>query len=239
MTPYHEHNAERARPALMERLKNGEIVALVSDAGMPLISDPGYRLVRAAIDQDIPVTAIPGASAPLTAMVLSGLPTDRFLQAGFLPPRQGARQKALAPLAGIDASLVFLESPRRLAAALRNMAETLGNRPAAVGRELTKLHEEVRRGTLEELAAHYAEAGPPKGEAVVVVGPPASAGAGEMEEADLDVPLREALVSMSVRDAARFVAATTGISRGTVYARALALTSGDTSGEPDGAPDEK
>ena len=223
MTPYHDHNAERARPALIERLKNGDIVALVSDAGTPLISDPGYRLVTASIAEGIPVTAVPGPSAPIAAMVLSGLPTDRFFYAGFLPARSAARQRALAAVAEIDASLVFLESPRRLAAALDDMARLLGNRAAAVGRELTKLHEEVRRGALEELALHYQNAGPPKGEAVIVVGPPARAGAGKADAASLDAALRHAMAGMSVRDAARHVAAATGASRGTVYARALAL----------------
>ena len=235
MTPYHEHNAERARPALIERLKNGDIVALVSDAGTPLISDPGYRLVTASIAEGIPVTAVPGPSAPIAAMVLSGLPTDRFFYAGFLPARSAARQRALAAVAEIDASLVFLESPRRLAAALDDMARLLGNRAAAVGRELTKLHEEVRRGALEELALHYQNAGPPKGEAVIVVGPPARAGAGKADAASLDAALRHAMAGMSVRDAARHVAAATGASRGTVYARALALAAEN----PDGPPDRE
>ncbi len=228
-TAYHEHNARRARPALIERLKRGGIVALVSDAGTPLISDPGYQLVRAAIDEGILVSLAPGASAPLAAMVLSGLPTDRFFYAGFLPPRAKARRDALAGFAAIDASLVFLESPRRLAAALKDMADMLGARDAAVARELTKLHEEVRRGRLAELAGHYAAAGAPKGEVVVVVGPPA----GDRAEAvDLDADLRHALAAMSVRDAAAVVAAATGLPRRAVYARALALATG---GGDDGA----
>lgn len=222
-TAYHEHNARRARPALIERLKRGGIVALVSDAGTPLISDPGYQLVRAAIDEGIPVSLAPGASAPLAAMVLSGLPTDRFFYAGFLPPRAKARRDALAGFAAIDASLVFLESPRRLAAALKDMADMLGARDAAVARELTKLHEEVRRGPLAELAGHYAAGGAPKGEVVVVVGPPAGDGA---EATDLDADLRHALAAMSVRDAAAVVAAATGLPRRAVYARALALATG-------------
>ncbi len=154
LVPYHDHNAERARPALIRRLKNGETVALVSDAGTPLVSDPGYRLVRACIAEDVPVTVLPGPSAVLAALVLSGLPTDRFLFAGFLPPRKAARRRALAELAGVRASLVFMESARRLAAALADMAETLGRREAAVGRELTKMFEEVRRGPLPDLARH-------------------------------------------------------------------------------------
>ena len=213
MTAYHEHNAERARPALIERLKRGGIVALVSDAGTPLISDPGYRLVRAAVGEGIPVTVVPGPSAPIAGMVLSGLPTDRFYYAGFLPPRRVGRRAALARLAGIDASLVFLESPRRLAAALADMAAALGTRDAAVARELTKLHEEVRRASLAELARHYRAAGPPKGEAVVIVGCAPAACAS----------MSAALAAMSVRDAAAHVAAATGVARRAVYTRALEL----------------
>ena len=224
MTPYHEHNAERARPALIERLKRGRIVALVSDAGTPLISDPGYRLVRAAIAEGIAVTTVPGPSAPIAAMVLSGLPTDRFYYAGFLPPRQAARRDVLARLVTIDASLVFLESPRRLASALADMADVLGARDAAIARELTKLHEEVRRASLAELAGHYRDAGAPRGEVVVMVGPPA---AGARADIDLDGELRRALATMSVRDAAAEIAAATGLPRRVVYARALALTSED------------
>ncbi len=227
-TPYHEHNAERARPALMERLKQGGIVALVSDAGTPLISDPGYRLVRAAIDCGIPVTAAPGASAPMAAMVLSGLPMDRFFFAGFLPPRSKARRDALAALAAIDSSLVFLESPKRLAASLGDMAEALGARQGAVARELTKLHEEVRRAPLAALAEHYRSAGAPKGEVVVMAGPPVEAAPGA---ADIDDALRRALATMSLRDAAAVVAAATGSPRRTVYARALAIASENGNGK--------
>jgi 16S rRNA (cytidine1402-2'-O)-methyltransferase len=225
MTPYHEHNAERAGPKLIERLKRGEIVALVSDAGTPLISDPGYRLVQAAIEAGVNVTAAPGASAPIAALVLAGLPTDRFFFAGFLASRTGARRRALEGFAAIDASLIFLEAPRRLAASLDDMANALGARPAAVARELTKLHEEVRRGTLVQLAAHYAAAGAPRGEAVIVVAPPLApeAGEGESEAAALDAQLRDALGRLSVRDAATQVAAATGIARRRVYRRALEL----------------
>jgi len=229
-TPYHEHNAARALPALMERLKQGGIVALVSDAGTPLLSDPGYRLVRAAIDSGIPVTAAPGASAPLAAMVLSGLPMDRFFFAGFLPPRRKARRDALARLADIDSSLVFLESPKRLAASLGDMAEILGAREGAVARELTKLHEEMRRGPLAGLAEHYREAGAPKGEVVVVAGPPVEA---PPKAADIDDALRRALATMSLRDAATAVAAATGSPRRTIYARALAMASDDDDGKED------
>ncbi|MFQ5954818.1 MAG: 16S rRNA (cytidine(1402)-2'-O)-methyltransferase [Kiloniellales bacterium] len=218
---YHEHNAERVRPGLIERLRRGQSVALVSDAGTPVLSDPGFRLVRAAIDAGLPMTAVPGPAAPVAALILSGLPVDRVLFAGFLPARRAARRKALAELAPVPASLVFLESPRRLAAALADMAERLGPRPATVARELTKLFEEVRRDRLDRLAAAYAEAGPPKGEVVVVVGPPPEVGP---DQAALDRLLAAALDRMSLRDAAAEVAATTGVARRRVYARALALT---------------
>jgi 16S rRNA (cytidine1402-2'-O)-methyltransferase len=224
LTPYHEHNAAKVRPQLIGRLKNGESVALVSDAGTPLVSDPGYRLVRACLDEGIPVTAVPGASAVLTALQLSGLPSDRFLFAGFLPVKTAARRRVLAELALVPATLVFLESPRRLDGALTDMAGVLGDRPAAVARELTKLFEEVRRAPLAELARHYAEAGPPKGEVAVVVAPPLAAA--ETPDAAVDRLLREALATTSLRDAVDAVAATTGRPRRQVYARALAVTAG-------------
>jgi 16S rRNA (cytidine1402-2'-O)-methyltransferase len=224
---YHDHNAERVRPQLIERMKNGESVALVSDAGTPLISDPGYKLVRAAVAAGLPVTTLPGASAPLAALVVSGLPSDRFLYAGFLPAKGAARRKALGELAAVPATLVFLESARRLASALADMAERLGARPAAVTRELTKLYEEVRRGGLDELAAHYRAAGPPKGEIVVVVGPPEP---GVTAAAELDARLSSALEAASLRDAVAEVAAATGLPRRQVYARALALSGAEPAG---------
>lgn len=217
--PYHEHNAEKVRPKLMARLRDGASVALVSDAGTPLVSDPGYKLVREAVGGGIPVHAVPGASAALAALVSSGLPTDRFLFAGFPPPRQAARRDVFAALSRIPASLVFFESARRLAASLADMAAAFGPRPAAVARELTKLHEEVRHDTVEGLARHYAEAGPPKGEVVIVVAPPVPGAGSE----DIDSLLRDALSLMSLRDAASAVSAATGRPRREVYARALAL----------------
>lgn len=232
LTPYHEHNAERARPALLGRLRDGAVVALVSDAGTPLVSDPGYRLVRACLAEGLPVTSLPGPSAAITALQLSGLPCDRFLFAGFLPVKAGARRTALAELAAVPASLVFYESPRRLAETLAAMAEVLGRREVAVARELTKLYEEVRRGSLAELAAHYAEVGPPKGEVVVVVGPP-EAEAGPSED-DVDAALRQALASMSARDAAAAVATATGLPKRQVYARAIVLAKGEDEPEDDG-----
>jgi 16S rRNA (cytidine1402-2'-O)-methyltransferase len=221
LVAYHDHNAERMRPLLLERLRRGEIVALVSDAGTPLISDPGFKLVRAALAEDLPVTALPGPSAALAGLLLSGLPSDRFLFAGFLPAKAAARRTALAELAPIRASLVFFESAPRLAAALADMAAVLGPRPAAVARELTKLYEEVRRGGLDMLARHYQETGPPRGELVVVVGPPEAEV--PAEGATLDRQIETALASMSLKDASAAVAAATGVPRRQVYARALHL----------------
>lgn len=220
---YHEHNAERMRPQLIERLKTGAIVALVSDAGTPLISDPGYKLVRAALAEGIAVTSLPGPSSALTALVLSGLPCDRFLFAGFLPPKSAARQRVLSELGAVRATLVFFETAPRLAAALAAMGEVLGERPAAVARELTKLHEEIRRGTLAELAAHYGTSGAPKGELVIVVGPAAPTARPALSESALDAELHAALATMSIKDASAVVAETTGQPRRIVYQRALLL----------------
>jgi len=225
---YHEHNAERVRPLLLERLKAGAVVALVSDAGTPLISDPGFKLVRAALAEGVAVTALPGPSATLDALVLSGLPSDRFFFQGFLPPKEAARRRVLAELAGLRATLVVFETAPRLAAALADMAEVLGERPAAVARELTKLYEEVRRGSLAELAAHYAAAGAPKGEiAVVIGGAPADAARAAVTEDALDAALDAALATMSLKDASTAVAEATGVPRREVYQRALALTGRD------------
>ncbi len=227
MLAYHEHNAGRARPGILRRLAAGERVALVADAGTPLISDPGYRLVGACVEAGIAVVPVPGPSAALAALVASGLPTDRFQFAGFLPSRGSARRRALAALAalgGFSGTILFYESTRRLGASLADMAAALGPRPAAVARELTKLHEEIRRGTLDELAAHYAAAGPPKGEAVIVVGPAGEESAPAVDEQALDARLRQALAHMSVREAAGTVAAETGLRRKLVYGRALVLS---------------
>ncbi len=219
LTAYHEHNAERMRPRLIEQMKNGKTVAMVADAGTPLVSDPGYKLVGECIARGLPVTALPGASAVLAALVLSGLPTDRFLFAGFLPTRARGRRKILGELAAVPASLVFMESPRRLAAALGDMAHVLGPRRAAVGRELTKMFEEVRRGGLSELAEHYRSQGPPKGEVTVVVAPPAGERAAGLEE--IDRLLNIALGEGGLGEAARMVAEATGLPRRQVYRRAL------------------
>jgi 16S rRNA (cytidine1402-2'-O)-methyltransferase len=227
LTPYHEHNAAQARPKLLARLAEGQAVALVSDAGTPLISDPGYKLVRAAREAGHLVTALPGASAPLVALSLSGLPTDRFFFAGFLPAKQAARQKRIAALSPIPATLVLFESGPRLPAALADLAEGLGPRAAAVCRELTKLHEEVRRGDLPGLARDYAEGRETRGEIVIVVAPPAEQGdeAGEVDEL-----LRRALARVSLKDAVGEVALATGRPRRAVYQRALELSKETTDG---------
>jgi 16S rRNA (cytidine1402-2'-O)-methyltransferase len=225
MTPYHDHNAARALPGILRRLRGGASVALVSDAGTPLVSDPGYRLVEAAHAAHIAVHAVPGASAVLAALAVAGLPTDRFLYAGFLPPRAAARKRVLAELGSVAATLIVFESARRLPAALADMAAVLGSREAAVCRELTKLFEEVRRAPLDVLAEHYAKAGPPKGEVAVVIAPPAAPPA--IGEDELDGHLRTALETLSPSRAAREVAARTGLARRRVYARALALAGQD------------
>ena len=217
---YHDHNAARMRPRLLAQLAKGEAVALISDAGMPLISDPGFKLVRAAIEAGHDVHGLPGPSAPLVALSLSGLPGDRFLFAGFTPARQAARRRAMEAVKSCPASLIFFESARRLAAALADMATVLGPRPAAVARELTKRFEEVRRGRLDELAAHYAEAGAPKGEIVIIVGPPENGDNAEV----LDDVLTELLAAgVRVRDAAGMAARRCAVPRQKAYARALAL----------------
>jgi 16S rRNA (cytidine1402-2'-O)-methyltransferase len=220
LTPYHDHNAQAARPKILARIRDGGAVALVSDAGTPLISDPGYRLVRAAQDAGAAVTAIPGASAVLAALGVAGLPTDRFFFEGFLPPKDAARRKRIAELARIPATLVLFESGPRIGAALAALAAELADRAAAVCRELTKLHEEIRRGTLAELAAHYADGGETRGEFVLVIAPPA---APAPSAADVDVLLRAALRSQTLKDAVGAVAAATGEPRQQVYRRALAL----------------
>ena len=228
LDPYHDHNADRVRPAILEALHRGQKLALVSDAGTPLISDPGYKLVRAAVAENLPVTAAPGASAALMALTLSGLPPDAFLFAGFLPPRSAARRRALAQWRGLAATLIFFEGPSRLAGALADMAEILGDRLAAVARELTKRHEEMRRDRLSALAEHYRSAGPPRGEVVVVVGPPEPAS--EAADAGIDERLRALLARQSLRDAVAQLAAETGLGRRVLYERALALQHEDPAG---------
>ncbi|MDR6952613.1 16S rRNA (cytidine1402-2'-O)-methyltransferase [Ancylobacter sp. 3268] len=220
LVAYHDHNAASMRPRLLGRLEQGATVALVSDAGTPLVSDPGYKLVEAAIEAGFRIVPVPGASASLAALVAAGLPTDRFLFDGFLPQKSGARRSRIAELASFPATLVLYESGPRLPDSLADLAAGLGERKAAMCRELTKAFEEVRRGSLADLAAHYAEVGPPRGEIVLVIGPPPAT---EASDADIDAALRQALASLSLKDAAAAVAAATGRPRRDVYARALAL----------------
>ncbi|MGK7866957.1 16S rRNA (cytidine(1402)-2'-O)-methyltransferase [Falsiroseomonas sp. E2-1-a20] len=228
LVPLHDHNEAEMIPRVLARIEAGQRLALASDAGTPLVSDPGYRLVRAAIEAGVPVTAVPGPNAAVVALTLSGLPPHPFVFLGFLPPKDGPRAAAIArhraaERAGLSATLVLHEAPHRLAEALAALAEGLGgDRPAAVARELTKRFEEVRRGTLAALAAHYATE-PARGEICVCVGP---APEEPTAAADLDTQLRAAMASQSLRDAAAMVAAATGLPRKQVYARALELAAG-------------
>ena len=222
--PLHEHNEDERVGAVLARVRTGQRVALVSDAGTPLVSDPGYRLVRAAIAEGLAVEAVPGPNAAVMALTLSGLPPHPFLFVGFLPPKAGARQAALAKLraaerAGLSATLIFYEAPHRLADSLADMAAAFGDRPGAVTRELTKRFEEVRRGGLPDLAAHYAlhEA---RGEITLVVGPAPEEAA---DAGELDRLLEASLKTLSVREAAAAVSEATGVARKVVYARALEL----------------
>lgn len=226
LTPYHDHNAEAARATLIKRLEKGETVALVTDAGTPMISDPGYKLVQACQENGIYVTTLPGPSSVLAALTLAGLPTDRFLFAGFLPAKTSQRKKALESLRGVPATLVFLESAKRLVSSLRDMSEVLGDREAAMTRELTKLYEEVRRGRLTELAQVYADAGPPKGEVTLVIGPPDTVTKTPLSPEEIDARLRTALDGAPVKTAAAAVAQETGLSKRTLYNRALVLKGG-------------
>jgi 16S rRNA (cytidine1402-2'-O)-methyltransferase len=218
---YHEHNAEQTRPKILAALAQGSSVALVSDAGTPLISDPGFKLVREVTAAGFAVTALPGPSSVLTALAVAALPTDRFFFEGFLPPKSHARRARLAELARIDATLVLFESGARVQDSLRDLAAVMGGRDAAICREMTKLHEEVRRAPLADLAAR-ADTLETRGEFVLVVGPPA-ADADRVDDDALDALLREALMRGSVKDAVAEAVALSGRARRDVYARALEL----------------
>ena len=224
---YHEHNAAQAGEKILHALRQGQRVVQVSDAGCPVICDPGERLVRQARAENLPVTVIPGPSAVMTALQLSGLPSAPFLFLGFLAAKTTARRQDLRRFATLEATLVAFEAPHRLVDSLADCAAVLGDRPAAVVREMTKLFEEVRNGSLPDLAAHYAEQGPPKGEIVLVIGPPQAEGA-TASESDLEALLHDELnKGTSVKDAASLIAALTGHPRRTVYALALSLHRGD------------
>lgn len=218
---YHDHNAASVRPRVLAELGKGSAVALVSDAGTPLVSDPGFKLIAAVIEAGHRVFPIPGASAALAALVSAGLPSDRFFFEGFLPPKSAARKIRLSELRAIPATLIFYESGPRLAESLADMTAALGERNAAVCRELTKAFEEVRRDSLAGLASHYESAGAPRGEIVVVVGPPGEEA--PLDDAEIDAKIEAALKNLSLKDASAAIAAETGLPRKEIYVRALAL----------------
>jgi 16S rRNA (cytidine1402-2'-O)-methyltransferase len=229
LTPYHDHNAAKARPMILRRLAAGAAIALVSDAGTPLVSDPGFKLVRATQEAGHAVTPLPGASALLAALTVAGLPTDQFLFAGFLPPKQAARRARIAELGRIPATLVLFETGPRVAATLADLAAGLGRREVALCRELTKLHEEIRRGDAATLAQGCA-AGELRGEIVLVIAPPQAPQQPSASETDL--LLRQALARVSLKDAVGEVAEATGLPRRELYQRALALAKEAEHGPP-------
>ena len=223
LTAYNDHNAARERPRLLAKLRDGARIVLVSDAGTPLVSDPGFKLVRAAIEEKLAVHVLPGASAVLAGLALSGLPSDRFLFAGFLSSKSGERQSVLQELKPVRATLIFFESGPRLAESLADMVTVLGHRSCAVAREMTKLHEEVRRGTLADLAALYEKMPAPKGEVTLLVSPPHDA---ETDFSVVDAALDKALAFMPLKPASELIAELTGVSRKSVYARGLEKKNG-------------
>jgi 16S rRNA (cytidine1402-2'-O)-methyltransferase len=225
LSPYHEHNARKVRPEILNRLAGGAAIALISDAGMPLVSDPGYRLVKEAAERGIAVTACPGPSAVLTGLALSGLPTDRFLFAGFVPQKQGERRKLLAEFASLKATLVFFESPHRIVETLQDLAALLPGRGVAVTRELTKLHEEVLRGSAMEIAAELAARPAVKGEITLLVGPPEQPEA--VSEEELEEAITQALAAMPAGKAASELARRFQLNRADIYQRILARKGGD------------
>lgn len=224
MMAFHEHNEDKQRPYILAKITEGAKIALVSDAGTPLISDPGYKLVEQARDMNLDVVPVPGPSALTAALSVAGLPTDRFMFMGFPPTKSGARQEWFANVAKLKSTLVYYESTKRLPKSLRDAASSLGDRPAAVCRELTKTFEEVIKDSLFKLVDHYDKNGAPKGECVVVVGPPQKfiQSSGEAL-VDIDKALKLALNHMKVKDAATFVAELSGQTRKKLYARALEI----------------
>lgn len=217
---YNDFSTDRDREKLLEKIREGSSIALVSDAGTPLISDPGYKLVKHAQQEEIPVITLPGPSSVIAALTVAGLPTNRFLFEGFLPVKTAARTAALLPHKQLEATLVFFESARRLTESLKDMHTVLGNRHASVIRELTKHYEEIRSGTLSELVGHYSQAEQPKGEIIVIVGPAENI---EIEEDALIRQLTDALATMSVKEAATAVAGATNFPKKYVYTRALEI----------------
>lgn len=222
--PYHDHNGAKMRPGILEALAAGERIVLISDAGTPLISDPGYKLVREAVDAGYPVRALPGASALLTGLAAAGLPSDAFFFAGFLPPKAGARRNRLKDLSAIPGTLVFYETGPRIAACLADISQTLGDREIVVARELTKKFEEYRRGPASVVARYYQDQGAPKGEITLFVAPPGD----EIPEAlDIDAELSSLIVSQGVKGAATLLAQRTGLNKRDLYARAQAIKDGE------------
>ncbi len=222
---YHEHNAQKVRPAILARLKDGAALALISDAGMPLVSDPGYRLVKEAVEQGIAVTACPGPSAVLTGLALSGLPTDRFTFLGFMPQKHGERMRLFAEFAALHSTLIFFESPHRIVETLRGMETALPGRSLAVTRELTKLHEEVLRGSAAEIAATLEARPSVKGEITLIVGPPGEPEA--VSDETLDNAITQALATMPASKAASEIARRFDTGRSEIYARILSRKSDD------------
>ena len=221
-SPYHDHNAARVRPGIIKKLQDGAVVCLVSDAGTPTVSDPGMKLVRDARDAGVMVTALPGPSAALAALSMTGAPSDQFYFIGFLPTKTTARRRLLETVRPLPATLIFYETAPRLSETLAVLDETLGARPAIVAREITKLHEDVRDGALRELSDHYRE-NPTKGEIVILV---CATDAPAPSAEEIDAFLKDALTSGSVKDAAAAAASELGVSRKDAYARALALKDG-------------
>ncbi|WP_342644059.1 16S rRNA (cytidine(1402)-2'-O)-methyltransferase [Rhodoligotrophos ferricapiens] len=227
LQPYHEHNAAKVRPGILSRLEEGAAIALVSDAGTPLISDPGYKLVREAREQGLRIHAVPGASAVLAGLSIAGLPSDSFLFAGFLPAKSGERTRRLADLAEVPATVILFEAPQRLLATLSAIAEVMGEREITVTRELTKLHEECLSGTAADLAAQFGDRASIKGEITLLISPPDRDQHEDLSEEALDAELACALKTMSPSRAAAHVAETLRLPRKRVYARAMALRDGD------------
>nr|WP_149037549.1 16S rRNA (cytidine(1402)-2'-O)-methyltransferase [Hirschia baltica] len=221
LRPYHDHNGAISRPRILRDLEKGMRIALISDAGTPLVSDPGYKLAREAIEAGHYVTALPGASAPLAALTISGLPSNSFLFAGFPPPKQTARLKFYEKFVSLESTLIFFEGPSRLAKSLADMLTIYGNREAVLAREITKRFEEARRLPLAELANAIELEGPPKGELVILIGPPLAGG--EIIQEDLDSAIIAALANFSVKQASSEVAEKFGLKKRDVYARALIL----------------
>lgn len=219
LCPYHDHNADRQRPMILEKIESGGRIALISDAGMPLISDPGYKLVREVMAKGLYVTSLPGANAPLMALQLSGLPSDAFVFGGFLPPKTKARQETLAKWKNAEASLIFFETAPRLEDSARDILEILGNRPMVVARELTKKFEEVWSGKAKDICERVQRDGPPKGEIVLVIG----RGEAVFQAGDLDEMLKVEMKNLSLKDAAAKVSALLGVPKNQVYSRALEL----------------